>query len=337
MGGGPSKPEELARNEELPNAQLPHRAAAFAQAQAAATGLAPPPPATQRLIDYKRLPSPVRYEELQKEAYMSLKPELFEGLRFDFTKPLNQNFGISHNIFLGNVEVPAQSQSVVKVSHGTYEFGANLISNQGNFMIGRIQTDGRLMGRAKYDINSMFSLKAQLSLSEPEMSQGMIDIDAKGSDWNSQLKLGNQSFYGLNYFQSVTPHLSMGGEMFWLGKQRKSGVGFAARWQNEFGHTATGQVASTGLANLTYLHKVSDKICLASDFMWNWNMREATASFGYDYIFRQGRLRGRIDTDGKIGALLEERINVAVTFSLSAEVDHVRKDYKFGFGLTLGE
>ena len=25
-----------------------------------------------------------------------LKPELFEGLRFDFTKPLNQNFALSH-------------------------------------------------------------------------------------------------------------------------------------------------------------------------------------------------------------------------------------------------
>ena len=27
---------------------------------------------------------------------VSLKPELFEGLRFDFTKPLNQNFQLCH-------------------------------------------------------------------------------------------------------------------------------------------------------------------------------------------------------------------------------------------------
>ena len=79
------------------------------------------------------------------------------------------------------------------------------------------------------------------------------------------------------------------------------------------------------------------QISLATDFMWNWNVREATASFGYDYQFRQGRLRGRIDTDGKIGAFLEEKINVMVNFILSAEIDHVRKDYKFGFGMTLGE
>lgn len=79
------------------------------------------------------------------------------------------------------------------------------------------------------------------------------------------------------------------------------------------------------------------QVSLATDFMWNWNAREATASFGYDYMLRQCRLRGRIDTEGKIAAFLEERINVGVNFLLSAELDHAKKDYKFGFGLTVGE
>ena len=108
--------------------------------------------------------------------------------------------------------------------------------------------------------------------------------------------------------------------------------------------------------------------------MWNWNAREPTAAFGYDYILRQCRLRGRIDTEGKVplrpqlshsnavhcslannttqpgqdlarhvtsalqvAAYLEERLNVGVNFLLSAELDHIRKDFKFGFGLTVGE
>lgn len=36
--------------------------------------------------------------------------------------------------------------------------------------------------------------------------------------------------------------------------------------------------------------------------------------------------------DGKIGAFLEERVNMGVNFVLSAELDHSKKDYKFGFG-----
>ena len=42
------------------------------------------------------------------------------------------------------------------------------------------------------------------------------------------------------------------------------------------------------------------QVSLASDFMWNWKAREATASFGYDYMLRQCRLRGRIDSEGKV-------------------------------------
>lgn len=38
------------------------------------------------------------------------------------------------------------------------------------------------------------------------------------------------------------------------------------------------------------------QVSLASDFMYNINTRDATATFGYDYILRQCRLRGRIDS-----------------------------------------
>lgn len=34
------------------------------------------------------------------------------------------------SIFLGNVEVPTANQQVVKMPLGTYEFGANLVTNQ---------------------------------------------------------------------------------------------------------------------------------------------------------------------------------------------------------------
>lgn len=35
------------------------------------------------------------------------------------------------------------------------------------------------------------------------------------------------------FSQSITPNLSMGSEIFWLGHQRKSGIGFAARYNND--------------------------------------------------------------------------------------------------------
>jgi len=268
---------------------------------------------------------------------VSLKPDLFEGLRFDLTKPLNHNFALSHSIFMGNVDVPTANAQVVKMPIGTYEFGANLVTNQGNLMLGRVTSDGRLTGRVKYDLTQWAALKSQFQLaSESGMSQGMFDLDLKGIDWNAQLKLGTSQFYGANYFQSVTPLLALGGEVFYLAEQRRSGLGIAARYHTDSA-IATAQVANTGLISLTYLQRVSDKVSLVADFMFNSNSRESTASFGYDYLLRQCRLRGRVDTEGKVAAFLEERVNVGVNFILSAEVDYARKDYKFGFGMTVGE
>ena len=40
-------------------------------------------------------------------------------------------------------------------------------------------------------------------------------------------------FSGLVGNQSVTPTVALGGEVFWLGHQRKSGIGFAGRYNTD--------------------------------------------------------------------------------------------------------
>eukprot|EP00249_Psilotum_nudum_P019260 c27169_g3_i4 orf=391-1389(+) len=287
-------------------------------------------------VDWLNLPCPVSYDEIQRETMMSLKPELFEGLRFDFTKPLSPKFSLSHSVFMGSLEVPSQSPETIKVPTAHYEFGANFLDSR-CMLFGRILTDGRMSARVKYDLTDSFSMKMNAQLTnEPHFSQGMFNFDYKGKDFRTQLQLGNNSFYGANYIQSVTPHFALGGEVFWLGHQRKSGIGFASRYCTDK-MIATAQVASTGIVNLTYVQRVSDKVSLVSEFMYNHLSREVTTTVGYDYLLRQCRLRGRIDTNGCIAAYLEERINVGVNFVLSAEIDHWKKDYKFGFGMTIGE
>lgn len=298
----------------------------------------PPAPAPMELeaVDYLKLPVPIKYEEIQREALMALKPELFEGLRFDYNKPLNQKFSLAHSVFMGNVEVPSQSAQVLKIPNSTYEFGANVL-DQRMMLIGRVLTDGRMSARVNYMVTENLAVKINAQLTnEPHFSQGMLHFDYKGSDYQAQLQLGNNAFYGANYIQSVTPTLALGGEVFWLGHQRRSGLGFATRW-NTNKAIATAQVATTGMVSLTYVQRVSDKVALASDFMYNWNSREATTSIGYDYILRQCRLRGRLDSNGTVAAFLEERLNAGVNLLFSAELDHYKKDYKFGFGLAVGE
>ena len=42
--------------------------------------------------NYLELPQPVRYEEIQREGIMVLKPDTFEGMRFEINKPINPYF-----------------------------------------------------------------------------------------------------------------------------------------------------------------------------------------------------------------------------------------------------
>ncbi|KAF8054025.1 hypothetical protein N665_1355s0008 [Sinapis alba] len=293
-------------------------------------------PKVDEKVDYSNLPCPVPYEELHREAYMSLKADTFEGLRFDFTKGLNQKFGLCHSVMMGPTEVPSQSpDTTIKIPTAHYEFGANYIDPK-LMLIGRVMTDGRLSARVKADVTDKLMVKANAQLTnEPHMSHAMFNFDYMGKDYRAQLQFGNSALIGATYIQSVTPRLSLGGEVFWAGVPRKSGIGYAARYETDK-MVASGQVASTGVVVMNYVQKVSDKVSLATDFVYNFFSREAVASVGYDYILRQSRVRGKIDSNGVASALLEERLSMGLNFLLSAELDHKKKDYKFGFGLTVG-
>ncbi|KAF8068474.1 hypothetical protein N665_1149s0011 [Sinapis alba] len=287
-------------------------------------------------VDYSNLPCPVPYEELHREAFMSLKAENFEGLRFDFTKGLNQKFSLSHSVMMGPTEVPSQSpDTTIKIPTAHYEFGANYFDPK-LMLVGRVMTDGRLNARVKADISDKLILKANAQLTgEPHLSHAVFNFDYMGKDYRAQLQLGNSALIGATYIQSVTPRLSMGGEVFWAGVPRKSGIGYAARYETDQ-MVASAQVASTGAVVMNYVQKISEKVSLATDFVYNYFSRDVVASVGYDYILRQSRVRGKVDSNGVTSALLEERLSMGLNFLLSAEVDHKKKDYKFGFGLTVG-
>ncbi|KAL9235536.1 hypothetical protein vseg_010287 [Gypsophila vaccaria] len=305
---------------------------------AATMGSTPPidTPKIDEHVDYNNLPCPIPFEEIHREALMSLKPEVFEGARFDYNKALSPKFFLSHSVTMGPMEVPSQSPETIKIPTSNYEFGANYIDPQ-MMLIGRISHEGRLSARLKYDLLDDLTLKANGQLtSEPHMSHVMGSFDYKGNDYRAQFQFGSGALLGANYIQSVTPNLALGGEIFYAGQHRKSGVGYGARYSNNK-MVATGQVASTGMVALSYVQKASEKVSFATEFMYNYMSRDVTASVGYDAIFRQARVRGKIDSNGCATTFLEERLSPGLGFLLSAELDHVKKDYKFGFGMSVGE
>ena len=116
----------------------------------------------------------------------------------------------------------------------------------------------------------------------------------------------------------------------------------------EFGFTLAGKytgsnyVATVNLQQLvalqaSYFHKVSDKIELATELqMLMFGPRKdalATVSAKFDY--RQATVRAQVDSGGKVGIFLEEKMIPGLSFLVSGEIDHVKNRSKFGVGFSM--
>ncbi|CAA7055456.1 unnamed protein product [Microthlaspi erraticum] len=117
----------------------------------------------------------------------------------------------------GPTEVPSHSTETIKIPTAHYEFGANYFDPQ-LMLVGRVMTHGKLNAGVKADLKA----KAQLT-NEPHFSHAVFNFAYMGSDYSALI--------GATYIQSVTPRLSLGGEVFWAGVPRKSGIGYAARYE----------------------------------------------------------------------------------------------------------
>ncbi len=107
--------------------------------------------------------------------------------------------------------------------------------------------------------------------------------------------------------------------------------------------TATAQLQPTGNIQATYFQKLSDKVDVALDLqtliqpasMMGPAKREAVATLGAKYEFRMATFRGQVDSNGKVGMLLEQRFTPAFAFLVGGEIDHVKNTSKLGVGIMI--
>jgi mitochondrial import receptor subunit TOM40 len=100
--------------------------------------------------------------------------------------------------------------------------------------MGTVAGSGVLTSRAQFRPTDELTFKYESRIQGqgyPSMFMG--DIEYSGKDWNGQFKTGFGGFFGANYMQNISQHLSLGGEVFYLAPQKRSGVGLAARLAEE--------------------------------------------------------------------------------------------------------
>ena len=294
---------------------------------------------------------PPVYDQVKREVSDTMRCDTFDGLRFDFTKPMNQVFSVGHSIYMGSSDLGVQQGQMLKAGYANYEFATNLIAGgmlptagaPRAILVGRVTPDGRMNARwiQNFDNGSNTHLMVQMSPHPgPQENMGHLDVNYKGSDWTGGLKIAGGGFYNASYMQSITPSLAVGAEYFWMSERLRSGYGVAVRKTGDTPYGAyvlAAQLASTGIANVAYQQKVSSKASYAADLTYNFETRNTVCEVGYDYQFRTTRIRGQIDINGTAKACVEEKLSPGLTLSLCGEINHSIKDYKFGFGLQIGE
>ncbi|CAJ1445296.1 unnamed protein product, partial [Effrenium voratum] len=77
---------------------------------------------------------------------------------------------------------------------------------------------------------------------------------------------------------------------------------------------------------MQFVRKVTERLSLGTEFKFSYPDKESGLSLGYEYLFRNARIQGLLDTDGKVSCSVHDMTG----FGFSGMIDYARGDYKFG-------
>ncbi len=262
---------------------------------------------------------------MAQDSSLIIRQNLIEGLNFSMSMPASPNLALGHSFELGAKDRP-----------GVFALTANYFSNKVVCMTRLTPSDGHVNGRIFINHTPALTSKiiGEVGL-DIANSKGSWDLDYRGSDFCSQLKIANGGIFAVSYLQSVTPWLALGGEGFYQSKSCFSAVTAAAKYSSG-PDTATLSVASFGPIIATYVHRLNPRVAFASEIFVDGRTRESQVFVGYRFDLRAASITGLIDSAGRVAATVEEKINPGLSLTLSGELDHQREDYKFGFGVNIG-
>ena len=152
--------------------------------------------------------------------------------------------------------------------------------------------------------------------------------------------ISDMSFIAVQqYFQSITPRLSLGAEFL---LQRAQGIEGGVL--SLVGRYATPKWEATAKLgqhswDVSYLHKVNDSLTFVSNLEGSPLHGESKLNFGYtlDLPDNNFTFKAAVSSSGAVSAVAEKRLHpLPGSLVLSGQLDHVKKESKFGIGVSVG-
>uniref|UniRef100_A0A7S2ZDW8 Mitochondrial import receptor subunit TOM40 n=1 Tax=Rhodosorus marinus TaxID=101924 RepID=A0A7S2ZDW8_9RHOD len=274
----------------------------------------------------KDLPNPGSFDDIRNEVDGMLTPQqFFDGLQFKAFLAPSAVFNLGHGFDLGSKAIP--NNYTLFTTYATQQL----------VMMSRLDLSGRVFGRIIYMHNPRTTSKVIADVgSEPNSSRATYEVEHRGLDYCSQLKLMSDQSVSLSYMQSITPTWSAGGEFAYIGQHSVSTTTLALKYQNETDNASMNVTPGLGMLMMGYVKRLNSASSLAADFMFNIFSRESISTFGYRYSLEKAMVTGTIDSTGKLSTLYEEKLSPGLSLLLSGEADYAKKDFKFGVGFNIG-
>ncbi|KJX99206.1 mitochondrial import receptor subunit TOM40 like protein [Zymoseptoria brevis] len=289
-------------------------------------------------------------KEVQRDVFLT--NQIFSGLRAELNKTFSilPLFQISHAFSSGSQMLSPYTFLAL--------YGTNNVLCQA-----QLDSDGSLNARFNGRITSRLinKLAVQIqpgSMAGPGGAQVSLEQDYTGDDFTASLKSINPSvleggltgmFIG-SYLQSVTPRLSLGIE----GVLQKPGGGmgpevamsYAGRYKGD-DWIASAQLLTQGGMQVSYWRRLMDKVETGVDVnlqfaglsggnpMMGAARAEGVATLGAKYEFSRSIFRAQVDSQGKLGCLLEKVVAPPVRITFAGELDHVKNSAKLGLAVSI--
>lgn len=276
--------------------------------------------------------NPGAFDKSDSAALRILRPDIFDGCRFEHNKGLGQFFSVSHSLWLGSALLPTGN---------TYQFGTTVVLNEGRtMMLGRMSDELRLDAQIHHEIIQPQKLVARFVSSlgkSADQSVSHATLDMNGIDYNANIKVSKGPLVAMSYFQSVTPWLNMGAEAFHHSGQGVSHIfGKAMLSLNENKDIVNATTSTMGGVNISYARKVSDRVSLAAELDYNVFNNQSSMNVGYEFLLRQSKISGVISSDGTIQSQITEAIAPGFQIIFNAILNHKQDSHRFGYGVQMG-
>lgn len=299
--------------------------------------------------------NPGPYEQAPGDLKRLVMIDTHDGFRCDINKQLSPYLAVVHSFWLGTNMLPDGRKR-------TYTWLAQ-VADESSLCFARIDpsqlsVDGRIH---KALLGGMAVAKLQLGLSsEGQADQCLLDVDINGMSWAGNLKYGSMGggpVYGCAFHQAITRNLSMGGEGMYVAANgnmmsnylmkyafHASGEGSTDASKAEQPSSAVCvQFAPSGPSpmplTLNYKRTVTPRrVTLGAELSCDPMTLQSHCVLGAEFKFNRSKLHVAVDGNAKMQSSFETALGKEPgqpKLSLSAELDHLKDEMKFGYGLAI--